>query len=130
MCTRPRIVIDVSAIHSLLAKSSYNCDMSARVPKQPLHLSLRIVGIVCVALVLLAGMLSLTHSHSDGAPQNDCGLCTTAHVVVKASQAVTQIATRLSFTRLAASVVVTPPRPRPSDFSLFTRPPPVASSLA
>jgi hypothetical protein len=89
-----------------------------------------LLGILCITLVVVGGFVSVTHSHPDGVPGSDCGLCSTAHLAVKAGQSITQIPVKLLFIRVNAAVVLTRPRALLSDFALFTRPPPADSSLA
>ena len=89
-----------------------------------------LLGVLCIALVLLIGTLSVTHSHPDGAVHMDCGLCTTAHLTVQAGKAFMQVAVALVFVRLALVSVSSHIPAAVSDFALFTRSPPVDSSLA
>lgn len=89
-----------------------------------------LLGILCVGLVLLGGTLSVTHSHPDGAPHSDCGLCATAHLTVQVATPFTQIAVALVFIRVEAVTVSTRPRTILSNFALFTRPPPAIAHLS
>ena len=85
---------------------------------------------LCVALVLLSGTLSVAHSHFDNVSHPDCSLCVVAHVTAKAAKVIAQVAVALVFIRVTAVVAASSEHLRLSDFALFTRPPPVSSSLA
>lgn len=41
-----------------------------------------LIGIVCVALVLMIGVVQVVHSHPSGHVDPDCALCVTAHQAV------------------------------------------------
>lgn len=89
-----------------------------------------LVGLLCVALVVLSGTISATHTHGrDLSLHDDCGLCVAAHATVQlVSQPALPTLTRV-FTRIEAAR----PIRRPSftlAFSLFTRPPPVHALLS
>jgi hypothetical protein len=80
----------------------------------------------CILLVLLAGTLSVTHSHPDGAVHADCGLCVVAHATaqtVAASPVVLSVPIFLDLetpepiSRAQATV----------HFRLYSRPPPADS---
>lgn len=60
---------------------SYMRFVSSR--RGPWHSLVAVIGIVCVALVLLTGVLAITHFHANGQIDHDCALCFTAHQVVK-----------------------------------------------
>ncbi len=103
--------------------------MFRRLPKTPGQWRL-IVGLLCIALVVLAGTLSVAHGHEDvNVSHADCGLCATAHVTVQLAEAVTLIPVAQVFARVEASIP--PDRSRTlSRFALFTRPPPAVETLA
>ena len=84
-----------------------------------------ILGLLCVALVVLAGTLAVAHGHEDATVSHaDCGLCAPAHVTIQLAVAVALIPVAQVFTRVEASIP--PDRSRTlSRFALFTRPPPV-----
>jgi len=87
-----------------------------------------ILGLLCVALVVLAGTLSVSHGHDDGIPHADCGLCATAHVTVQVASTLTLGPVAQVFTRVNASL----PEIRPRTLfrsELFTRPPPAGAHL-
>jgi hypothetical protein len=89
------------------------------------------LGTLCVLLVLLGGTISATHSHAnDSIAHGDCGLCAVAHATAKAGTPFVPLVVALVFIRLEVVQTSSRPRTRLSDFALFTRPPPVDSSLA
>jgi hypothetical protein len=89
-----------------------------------------LVGLLCVALVVLSGTISATHTHDhDGALHVDCGLCVAAHATVQVvSQPALPTLTRV-YTRIKVARAIR----RPAvvlAFDLFTRPPPADASLS
>ncbi|HZD49250.1 MAG TPA: hypothetical protein VE178_10940 [Silvibacterium sp.] len=89
---------------------------------------LTLLGIVCIALVLMAGMIQVAHTHASGQPSHDCSLCIVAHQVV---QVVAPITLALSSQSVAAPAVE-PTRElpnRPLFFKLSSRPPPAAPAF-
>jgi hypothetical protein len=95
--------------------------------RKPLWLA---VGFLCIALVALAGVIQVAHTHADGGSgQPDCALCHTAHLVIQPS--VPQSLPHMVW--VEATVAVTPQpisRQHLSVFSLFTRPPPEQTAVA
>ena len=88
-----------------------------------------VLGILCVALVLMAGMIQVAHSHPLGQPDHDCSLCTTAHHVI---QIVALVTLDLS-TQPVAAIAPEPTRELPSRaffFKLSSRPPPAVPAFA
>ncbi|MBV8629680.1 MAG: hypothetical protein JOZ83_02065 [Silvibacterium sp.] len=90
---------------------------------------LAMVGVICIALVLIAGIAQVAHSHPWGQPDHDCALCVSAHQVV---QIVALVTLAISILRVVA---VAPERtrrpPAPSFFyKLACRPPPSAPGFA
>jgi len=89
-------------------------------PKKELYLAL-----LCVLLVIFAGLIQLTHSHgNDTLSHPDCAICVTAHTTVSPSAPVALPEPPTDIARIEAA----PPATSPS--SLFTscfriRPPPV-----
>jgi hypothetical protein len=83
-----------------------------------------LLGVLCISLVMLGGVLYATHSHSHSdVAHQDCGLCVTAHMAVQVAVSVTHVFVSEVFTRVEAS------RPIAShdfipQFALFSRPPP------
>jgi hypothetical protein len=84
---------------------------------------------VCVALILMAGMVQVAHSHPLGQPDHDCSLCTTAHHVI-------QIVALVTLDLSSQPVVALAPEPirelpnRPFIFKLASRPPPAVPAFA
>lgn len=89
-----------------------------------------LLGVLCIALILLAGTLSVTHSHPQGdTPHTDCGLCLTSHMAVQLAAAPPVVVP----TQISSNVESYDPIARPqtdTPFALFSRPPPVDSPLA
>jgi hypothetical protein len=83
-----------------------------------------LLSVLCVSLVMVGGIVSVTHTHSQGENSHqDCGLCVTAHMAVQVAVSVTHVFVSQVFTRVEAS------RPLAShdfspQFALFSRPPP------
>jgi hypothetical protein len=83
-----------------------------------------LLGVLCIALIMVGGIISATHSHSRGeASHQDCGLCVTAHMAVQVAVTVTQVCVAQVFTRVEASSPIASPQFTP-QFALFSRPPP------
>ena len=82
------------------------------------------VGLLCIALVVLAGTLASSHGHEQGnVAHADCGLCATAHVSVQVETPVLLGPMVPLFTRVETGVP--PVRPRNlARFALYIRPPP------
>jgi hypothetical protein len=85
------------------------------------------LGVLCIALILVAGTLSVTHTHADGRVHSDCGLCVTAHASVHASAPPPQILMSAVFVEIEASRPIARPQSAP-QFALFSRPPPADSN--
>src|SRR5579862_4378566 len=88
-----------------------------------------LLGILCIALVLMSGMVQVAHSHPSGQPDHDCSLCTTAHHVI---QVVTLVTLDLS-SQPVAPVASEPARDLPTPtlfFKLSSRPPPAVPAFA
>jgi|SRR5580704_10042504 hypothetical protein len=88
-----------------------------------------LLGIFCIALVLMAGMVQVAHSHPLGQPDHDCSLCTTAHNVIH----VVELVTLDLSSRPVTAVAPEPTRELPSRaffFKLSCRPPPAAPAFA
>jgi hypothetical protein len=83
-----------------------------------------ILGIVCIALVLLTGVVHAAHFHANGQIDQDCALCVTAHQAVQIAALVVVI---LSSQRVVQRVVERrAPTPRQRFvLKLANRPPPV-----
>lgn len=87
-----------------------------------------ILGILCIALVLTTGILSVTHSHPSGQIDHDCALCFTAHQVVQIAVFVTVLLASRPIARLTREQFAPVPRQR-FVLKLAIRPPPVPAAL-
>ena len=90
---------------------------------------LALVGMICIALVLTAGMVQVAHNHALGQPDHDCALCVSAHQVV---QIVALVTLACSIIRVL-SVAPEPTRRLPGSvffYKLSSRPPPAAVPFA
>jgi hypothetical protein len=89
-----------------------------------------LIGLLCIALVVLSGTISATHTHGrDHSLHEDCGLCVAAHATIQ--QAAEPVL--LTVTNVFIRIETARPIRRPSivlAFDLFTRPPPVPASLS
>jgi hypothetical protein len=84
-----------------------------------------ILALLCVVLVIFAGLVQLTHSHGSGTLSHpDCALCVSAHTTVSPSTPVTLPA---PLTHIARVEIAAPTRAPRSLFkySFRIRPPPV-----
>jgi len=91
----------------------------------------RLALALCCALLLVFGAtIQIAHDHSvEGVSHTGCALCATAHAVISpATPATIPLAAR----QTTAPVVDLQPAfaHRLSDFSLYTRPPPVAIAFS
>jgi len=88
-----------------------------------------LLGVLCIALVMLSGVAAATHSHSHGeVSHQDCGLCVTAHMAIQIAVTVTQVCVVQVFTRVEASSPIASLQLAP-QFALFSRPPPADANL-
>jgi hypothetical protein len=88
------------------------------------------LGIVCIALVLLTGIIQVAHTHPDGQVDHEgCSLCNTAHHVV---QTVALVTLAISIRPvLRVTLEKTPECPRQKFLlKLAIRPPPVSPTAA
>lgn len=88
-----------------------------------------LLGILCVALVLFTGILSVAHTHPGGHFDPDCSLCLTAHHV---AQAVVVVVVEMS-SQPVARYVADDFHPLPRQrfvLKLANRPPPSAPAFA
>jgi hypothetical protein len=89
-----------------------------------------LLGLLCIALVVLGGTIQVAHTHANGdVTHNDCSLCATAHVVAQVVAAPAPLPVVAAVVPVLVLVPLAPPS-RPSVFDLFTRPPPAVSTLA
>jgi hypothetical protein len=88
------------------------------------------VAVLCVLLVMFAGVVQVTHAHIDRTANHaNCSLCVAAHLAlgvahspVPAPVASMASAVELAFSRSGLRSL--------SVFALFTRPPPAADAIA
>jgi hypothetical protein len=87
---------------------------------------LKLLGILCIALVAISGVVQAAHTHPAGQPEHDCAICVSAHQAVQivAVPLLTVFVEPVAF--LAAECFTRPPANRFS-FKLFSRPPPAVS---
>jgi hypothetical protein len=83
-----------------------------------------ILGMVCIALVLLTGIVHVAHSHANGQIDQDCALCVTAHQAVQVTAVVAVILSSQPVVRRVMVRVDPAPRQR-FVLKLANRPPPV-----
>jgi hypothetical protein len=88
-----------------------------------------ILGIVCIALVLMSGLIQAAHFHASGQPDHDCALCVAAHHAVRGTPAVALLVSSSAVARLIAPSSIHHPR-RAVFFRLASRPPPADPFLA
>jgi len=86
------------------------------------------LGILCIALVLMSGMVQAAHFHAPGGADHDCALCVAAHHVAHTTQLITLDISSLPVTPLTAACSLVRPR-RAVFFRFFSRPPPSGSAL-
>lgn len=83
-----------------------------------------LIGLLCIALILLGATVQLVHAHPDGTIHSECALCVTAHVILAT------VAFAVFLSLLSRSVVPFVARqqkvfPRfEISFALSNRPPP------
>jgi hypothetical protein len=82
-----------------------------------------IFGIVCIALVLMSGMVQAAHFHAPGEPDHDCALCVAAHQVAHAALPITLDFCSVQVAPLTAARSLPTPR-RTVYFRLTGRAPP------
>jgi len=85
-----------------------------------------VLGIVCIALVLMSGMVQAVHFHA--APDHDCALCVAAHHVANVAAPIILNYSSLAVAPLTAGRSLSRPRPA-VFFRLVSRPPPSGSAL-
>jgi|SRR5271154_636125 len=88
-----------------------------------------LLGIVCIALVLMSGIVQVAHSHPSGQPDHDCSLCITAHQVIQIVAPVTLALSSVAVTGVAPEPILKRPG-RYFFFKLASRPPPADPAFA
>ncbi|MGC2637383.1 MAG: hypothetical protein WA294_09410 [Acidobacteriaceae bacterium] len=88
-----------------------------------------VLGCLCIALVVMSGMIQAAHFHASQQLDHDCALCMTVHSVV---QVTAPIVLHLTCRPMPATLAARPiARPRPAvHFRLASRPPPQVSFLS
>jgi hypothetical protein len=85
------------------------------------------LGILCVGLVLMSGMVQAAHFHASGTIDHDCALCVAAHHVAHAAPQIVLGFSSLRVGTLAPAHSLAQPR-RAVFFRLVSRPPPSGSA--
>jgi len=88
-----------------------------------------LVGIICVALILMIGVVQVVHSHPSGRIDPDCALCITAHQAVQVVALITLDISSQPVEHVSPEPVLELPR-RSFFFRLDCRPPPAESVFA
>lgn len=99
---------------------------SASGPRRSL---LVLVGIVCVALLLVSGVVQATHFHENGQIDHDCSLCISAHNAIQIVFAVSLVLLSLRVVHGVAERFAPIPRQR-FVLKLANRPPPEEPAFA
>jgi hypothetical protein len=104
--------------------------MPRSLSQQRSHFSVvSLLGVVCIALVLMSGIVQVAHSHPSGQPDHDCSLCITAHQVIQVVALVTLALSSVSVAGVAPEPILKRPG-RYFFFKLASRPPPAVSATA
>ena len=85
----------------------------------------RWLGVFCIALVLLVGIIQVAHTHPNGQIDESCSLCVAAHHVVQTVALVTLAIAIRPVLRVAPEKTSERPRQR-FLLKLAIRPPPVS----
>lgn len=88
-----------------------------------------LIGIACVALMLMIGIVQVVHSHPSGHPDPDCALCVTAHQAVQIVALITLDVSSQPVEHVFPEPILQLPR-RSFFFRLDCRPPPAESIYA
>ncbi len=88
-----------------------------------------LLGIVCVALVLMVGVVQVVHSHPSGHVDPDCSLCVTAHQAVQVVALITLDVSSQPIEHVRPEPALQLPR-RSFFFRLDCRPPPAETAFA
>jgi hypothetical protein len=89
----------------------------------------KLLGFLCVALILMSGVVQVAHSHPSGQPDHDCALCLSAHQTVHTVAPVTLHVSSRPVAVLAADPVPSLPVVR-YFYRLACRPPPADPAFA
>lgn len=128
----PRLATTNATVLSLCRGSDYSRCMLGELARRTKRPSRAICGswlkslvaVVCISLVMLGGMLSVTHSHKAMGPSHpDCGLCLVAHTAIHTGTPAPEIVVVKVFTRVEVAPEI-PDLPSISLEPLFSRPPP------
>src|SRR5271154_493663 len=85
-----------------------------------------LLGVLCISLVLLGGVLSGAHTHAQGDISHaDCALCVVAHTAVQVAPPPPLVVVVQVFTKVEAFHPIARLQFIP-QFSLYSRPPPAA----
>ena len=87
-----------------------------------------VLGILCIALVLMSGMVQAAHFHAAGTIDHDCALCVAAHSAAHVAPAITLYWVGAEVAVVAPARRLHMPR-RAVFFQLISRPPPSGSAL-
>lgn len=82
------------------------------------------IASLCIALVLMSGMIQAAHFHADAQTDHDCALCVTVHTVARATATIALHFTSFSVEPLAAPRTIARAR-EALHFRLASRPPPL-----
>lgn len=107
---------------------SQRCSMRFAFPNMRFSRALAL-GSLCIALVLMSGMIQAAHFHADGQTDHDCSLCLTVHTVAQASAPIALCFTSQEIEPLAVARTIARPRTA-LHFRLSSRPPPAVPFLA
>jgi hypothetical protein len=90
---------------------------------------LALLGMLCIALVLVSGVAQVAHSHASGQPDHDCSLCASAHHVIQIVASVQLDQAVRAVTAVAVGPASAVPK-RQFFFKLSCRPPPADPAFA
>jgi hypothetical protein len=90
---------------------------------------LSVIGILCIALVLMSGIIQVAHCHANGQPDHDCSLCVTAHLAIQIVALVSIAIACQTLVAFVSRLVLQIPR-KLFFFKLACRPPPAEIAFA
>lgn len=82
------------------------------------------IASLCIALVLMSGMIQAAHFHADAQTDRDCALCLTVHTVAQVTATIALLFTSHSVEPLEAPRAIARAR-EAVHFRLASRPPPL-----